>query len=184
MDITLPLDVPIVKPQRQTNNNSQDDPASSQDVTEEFGSLMPSLDDEDTSMSLNTANTPPPPHTASLEPPKVSMIAWSSDDRWCFVATTHGDIRVYYAYNGDPACVLKGHGGEVYALDNHPLDPSTILSAGYDGNVILWDVERRTVIRCTSHTGRTFTDCKFSKDGNIYIFSIHYSLLNACIYIY
>lgn len=137
---------------------------------EEFGTLMPSLEHpfaQPSSMSIDPPVAAAQP-TATLEPPKVSMIAWSADDRWCIVASNQGEIRVYYAYNGELACILKGHEGEIYALDNHPLEPGTILSAGYDGNVILWDIQKKKVINCTNHSGRTFTDCKFSKDGMKY----------------
>ncbi|CEP16980.1 hypothetical protein [Parasitella parasitica] len=155
------------------NQNGLNDTASTSMTTEEFGTLMPGFDDND----LNAMEPMPmeidmlEPSTANdtfLDPPKVSMIAWSADDRWCFVASNYGEIRVYYAYSGEMACVLKGHEGEIYALDNHPLDSSTILSAGYDGNVILWDVLKKKVVNCTKHEGRTFTDCKFSKDGMKY----------------
>ncbi|KAI9474271.1 MAG: hypothetical protein EXX96DRAFT_529467 [Benjaminiella poitrasii] len=135
--------------------------------SDEFGSLMPPLEDNDappSNMDIDIVQETVP----QSEPPKVSMIAWSADDRWCAVASNQGEIRVYYAFNGEPACVLKGHEGEIYALDSHPLDSNTILSAGYDGNVILWDVVKKKVINCTNHVGRTFTDCKFSKDGMKY----------------
>ncbi|KAI8370578.1 uncharacterized protein BYT42DRAFT_538143 [Radiomyces spectabilis] len=112
--------------------------------------------------------TAAPDAAAQIDTPKVSMIAWTADDRLCVVATTHGDIRVYYACNGEPAATLKGHEGETYALDSHPHDPNTILSAGYDGNVILWDLHRNKVITCRHHSGRIFLDCKFSKDGMKY----------------
>lgn len=137
--------------------------------TEEFGSCIP-FDDNDESISsmdqdVDVNNTAEQPSSA-INQVKVSMIAWSSDDKWCIVASNQGEIRVYYAYDGRPACMLKGHRGEVYALDNHPLDPSTLLSAGYDGNVILWDLARMKMITRHHHAGRTFTDSKFSKDGN------------------
>ncbi|KAK4508847.1 uncharacterized protein ATC70_013470 [Mucor velutinosus] len=153
------------------NQSTLNDIASTSQPTEEFGTLMPSFDNDDnlhttqpTDMDLDVPENP----AAFVDPPKVSMIAWSADDRWCFVASNYGEIRVYYASSGEIACVLKGHEGEIYALDNHPLDSSTILSAGYDGNVILWDVQKKKVINCTKHRGRTFTDCKFSKDGMKY----------------
>ncbi|EPB92116.1 hypothetical protein HMPREF1544_00941 [Mucor circinelloides 1006PhL] len=153
------------------NQNTLNDIASTSKSTEEFGTLMPSLDDDNDDHNLHAVSSSDMDldvPAASVDPPKVSMIAWSADDRWCFVASNYGEIRVYYAFSGEIACVLKGHEGEIYALDNHPLDSSTILSAGYDGNVILWDVQKKKVINCTKHRGRTFTDCKFSKDGMKY----------------
>ncbi|KAI9302959.1 hypothetical protein BJ944DRAFT_279394 [Cunninghamella echinulata] len=118
----------------------------------------------DTSQQINTNNG----QQENEEPPKVSMITWSADDRLCIVATTYGDIKVYNSYNGELTCILKGHQGETYAVDSHPQDPSTILSAGYDGNVILWDIRRQSVITWHNHQGRVFLDCKFSKDGMKY----------------
>ncbi|KAL9538641.1 hypothetical protein MBANPS3_010777 [Mucor bainieri] len=164
------------------NQSTLSDMATTSEPTEEFGTLMPSFDDHDTdataqqqqqptAMDIDVPENPTAAAAAAaalIDPPKVSMIAWSADDRWCFVASNYGEIRVYYASSGEMACVLKGHEGEIYALDNHPLDSSTILSAGYDGNVILWDVHKQKVIHCTKHRGRTFTDCKFSKDGMKY----------------
>ncbi|KAI9258598.1 hypothetical protein EDC94DRAFT_585880 [Helicostylum pulchrum] len=156
----------VVKPNNTPFKRKGNKPKVLTDDSDEIGSLMPFMDEDEsptTDMDVDVPSIASP-----MEPAKVSMIAWSADDRWCFVASNHGEIRVYYAYNGEIACVLKGHEGEIYALDNHPLDPSTILSAGYDGKVILWDVEKQKVITCRNHVGRTFTDCKFSKDAMKY----------------
>lgn len=156
----------VVKPNNTPFKRKENKPKVLTDDSDEIGSLMPFMDEGESPVADMDVDVP---STASpTEPAKVSMIAWSADDRWCFVASNHGEIRVYYAYNGEIACVLKGHEGEIYALDNHPLDPSTILSAGYDGKVILWDVEKQKVITCRNHVGRTFTDCKFSKDAMKY----------------
>jgi WD40 repeat protein len=187
LKVSIHDQVPIVKPStpnstvmsRTTSINQAQSPQPSPTVANnqdqhEIGTLMPSIDDMDDNRitlpetTAATMDVDPPMIPTAIDPPKVSMIAWSADDRWCIIASNQGEIRVYYAYNGQPACILKGHEGEIYALDNHPLDPSTILSAGYDGNVILWDVQKQKVITCTNHVGRTFTDCKFSKDAMKY----------------
>lgn len=167
MSRTTSTNPPCPSPQPSSAMDSEDQ--------HEIGTLMSPIDDIDNDrIVLSEATTTAtmdidlPTVSTVIDPPKVSMIAWSADDRWCIVASNQGEIRVYYAYNGQPACILKGHEGEIYALDNHPLDPSTILSAGYDGNVILWDVKKQKVITCTNHVGRTFTDCKFSKDAMKY----------------
>ncbi|KAI9031743.1 hypothetical protein CLU79DRAFT_842322 [Phycomyces nitens] len=106
------------------------------------------------------------PENSIIDTPKVSMIAWSADDRWCVVATTHGNICVFFACNGEPACILKGHEGETFAMDTHPNDPNTIVSAGYDGNVIIWDIQGQQRPRCFSYPNKVFLDCKFSKDAS------------------
>ncbi|KAI8367712.1 hypothetical protein BD560DRAFT_447562 [Blakeslea trispora] len=169
LDLKQPLpNTPIVRPS-QPHSTAMSRSTSCQPSTvssrTEIGQLMPSLDEVPETMELDPVPVEQPEETVD---PKVSMIAWSADDRYCIVASNGGDIRVYYAYDGQPACILKGHEGEIYALDNHPLDSSTLLSAGYDGNVILWDIQKQKVINCTHHRGRTFTDCKFSKDATKY----------------
>ena len=37
-------------------------------------------------------------------------------------------------------CVLQGHSDEVYVLENNPVNADVFLSAGHDGNIILWDL--------------------------------------------
>ncbi|KAI9490135.1 hypothetical protein BDB00DRAFT_839128 [Zychaea mexicana] len=101
-------------------------------------------------------------------PSKVSMITWSADDRVCIIATSQGELKVYYAHTGKLACVLKGHEGEVFAVESHPTNPSLVLSAGYDGRVIIWDIKRHCAISCTTYPGRVFLDCKFSQTGHKY----------------
>lgn len=143
-------------------------PQTQPEDADEFGSCIPFADDDENDQETMETEPVFETETLAIEQPKVSMIAWSSDDQWAVVASNQGEIRVYYAYDGRPACVLRGHKGEIYALDNHPLDSNTLLSAGYDGHVILWDLTRKKMIARRHHVGRTFTDCKFSKDGMKY----------------
>ncbi|KAI9320746.1 hypothetical protein BX666DRAFT_2017807 [Dichotomocladium elegans] len=100
----------------------------------------------------------------SFDPPRVTMITWTADDTLCIVATSHGDIKVYKSYTGKIHCILKGHTSEVYAVDSHPVNPRLVVSAGYDGRIILWDVNQLQAIKNFSYQ-RTFLDCKFSRDG-------------------
>ncbi len=41
---------------------------------------------------------------------------------------------------------MQGHQDEVYVLENNPVDPRIMLSAGHDGHIILWDLVRGTQI--------------------------------------
>ncbi|KAI8339026.1 hypothetical protein BC941DRAFT_421884 [Chlamydoabsidia padenii] len=188
-------DAPVVKPMSPSETTKQAtkryyDASTQPEDNAEFGTLIPPLeglqhyeqstlatnDNINSTMSSDTPSATPADitvnanaqHQESEEAPKVSMIAWTADDRLCVIATTYGDIKVYYAHNGEPACILKGHIGETYAVDSHPQDSNTILSAGYDGNVILWDIRRQSVITWRNHPNRIFLDCKFSKDGMKY----------------
>ena len=37
---------------------------------------------------------------------------------------------------------IKGHKDEVYTLEAHPFDPKLLVSAGHDGGIFVWDIER------------------------------------------
>lgn len=101
----------------------------------------------------------------SRESAYVSMIAWSLDDSACIIATTYGDLKVFNSTTGELMGSLIGHTEETYAVDVHPTDPRTVLSAGYDGRAILWDLATFTQTSCHYYPERNLLDCKFSKDG-------------------
>lgn len=42
---------------------------------------------------------------------------------------------------------LQGHDDEVFVLEAHPYDSRILLSAGHDGNIFVWDLEKGTKIR-------------------------------------
>ncbi|CDH58503.1 bromodomain and wd repeat-containing protein 1 [Lichtheimia corymbifera JMRC:FSU:9682] len=150
---------------------------------DEEGQTLPPLDNERPPKESNLSDTPDNTNNENQaaaaaavptmdglefqEPPKVSMITWTADDMQCIVATTHGDIRVYQAYTGKLYCILRGHTNEVYAVDSHPTIPGLVISAGYDGRIILWDLDKRLMIKC-EYFQRIFLDCKFSHDGHQY----------------
>ncbi|KAH8547630.1 hypothetical protein BGW37DRAFT_432323, partial [Umbelopsis sp. PMI_123] len=104
----------------------------------------------------------------SRESAYVSMIAWSLDDSACIIATTYGDLKVFDSTTGELKGSLIGHTEETYAVDVHPTDPRTVLSAGYDGRAILWDLATFTQMSCHYYPERNLLDCKFSKDGMMY----------------
>ncbi|RUS29919.1 hypothetical protein BC938DRAFT_480071 [Jimgerdemannia flammicorona] len=102
------------------------------------------------------------------ERPKVSMIAWSLDDSRAIVATTYGELKVFDAVTGELCSVLRGHRDETYAVDIHPVDKRVVLSAGYDGRIILWDLDTARQIKCDNFPDRMWLDCKFCEDGSMY----------------
>lgn len=108
----------------------------------------------------------------SRESAYVSMIAWNLDDTACIIATTYGDIKVFDSETGELLGTLIGHTEETYAVDVHPSDCRTILSAGYDGRAILWDLATFTQISCHYYPERNLLDCKFSKDGKVYRYRV------------
>jgi hypothetical protein len=104
----------------------------------------------------------------SRESAYVSMIAWSLDDSACIIATTYGDLKIFDSTTGELKGSLIGHTEETYAVDVHPTDPRTVLSAGYDGRAILWDLATFTQMSCHYYPERNLLDCKFSKDGKYF----------------
>ncbi|KAK7882912.1 hypothetical protein WMY93_029086 [Mugilogobius chulae] len=124
---------------------------------------------------LNMAATLPgsDPVTDSEESyfkPKVTMVAWDRHDNTVITAINNHLLKVWNSYTGQLLHVLKGHEAEVFVLEPHPFDPRIILSAGHDGNVYIWDLQRGTniqhyfnMIEGQGH-GAVF-DCKFTPDG-------------------
>lgn len=70
----------------------------------------------------------------------VTMIAWNRDDSVAVTAQSNHVIKVWNPTNGSLIHELKGHTDEVFVLEAHPHDPRLLLSAGHDGNVILWNI--------------------------------------------
>ncbi|KAM9853761.1 bromodomain and WD repeat-containing protein 3 [Aulostomus maculatus] len=102
--------------------------------------------------------------------PKVTMVAWDRHDNTVITAVNNHLLKVWNSYTGQLLHILKGHEAEVFVLEPHPFDPRIILSAGHDGNVFIWDLQRGTntqhyfnMIEGQGH-GAVF-DCKFTPDG-------------------
>ncbi|XP_036928040.1 bromodomain and WD repeat-containing protein 3 isoform X1 [Acanthopagrus latus] len=123
---------------------------------------------------LNMSATLPGAETMSEEEsyfkPKVTMVAWDRHDNTVITAVNNHLLKVWNSYTGQLLHILKGHEAEVFVLEPHPFDPRIILSAGHDGNVFIWDLQRGTntqhyfnMIEGQGH-GAVF-DCKFTPDG-------------------
>ncbi|KAM3836751.1 bromodomain and WD repeat-containing protein 1 isoform 2-T2 [Vipera latastei] len=102
--------------------------------------------------------------------PKVTMIAWSRNDNLVVTAVNNHLLKVWNSYSGQLLHDLKGHADEVFVLEPHPFDSRIMLSAGHDGNIFIWDIEKGiqmkhyfNMIEGQGH-GAVF-DCKFSSDG-------------------
>ncbi|XP_058040935.1 bromodomain and WD repeat-containing protein 1 isoform X1 [Ahaetulla prasina] len=102
--------------------------------------------------------------------PKVTMIAWSRNDNVVVTAVNNHLLKVWNSYSGQLLHDLKGHADEVFVLEPHPFDSRIMLSAGHDGNIFIWDIEKGVqmkhyfnMIEGQGH-GAVF-DCKFSSDG-------------------
>ncbi|KAL8190510.1 UNVERIFIED_CONTAM: Bromodomain and WD repeat-containing protein 1 [Gekko kuhli] len=102
--------------------------------------------------------------------PKVTMIAWSQNDKLVVTAVNNHLVKVWNSYTGQLLHDLTGHTDEVFVLEPHPFDSKIMLSAGHDGNIFIWDITKGiqmkhyfNMIEGQGH-GAVF-DCKFSSDG-------------------
>nr|XP_056714892.1 bromodomain and WD repeat-containing protein 1 [Euleptes europaea] len=102
--------------------------------------------------------------------PKVTMIAWSQNDKLVVTAVNNHLLKVWNSYTGQLLHDLTGHTDEVFVLEPHPFDSKIMLSAGHDGNIFIWDLTKGiqmkhyfNMIEGQGH-GAVF-DCKFSSDG-------------------
>ncbi|XP_077165128.1 bromodomain and WD repeat-containing protein 3 isoform X4 [Paroedura picta] len=101
---------------------------------------------------------------------KVTMVAWDRSDSTVITAVNNFLLKVWNSYTGQLLHTLSGHDDEVFVLEAHPFDQRIMLSAGHDGNIFIWDIEKGTKIRNYFNMiegqghGAVF-DCKFSPDG-------------------
>ncbi|KAM3615994.1 uncharacterized protein V6R79_010680 [Siganus canaliculatus] len=121
-------------------------------------------------MSATLPGAQPMNEEESYFKPKVTMVAWDRHDNTVITAVNNHLLKVWNSYTGQLLHILKGHEAEVFVLEPHPFDPRIILSAGHDGNVFIWDLQRGTntqhyfnMIEGQGH-GAVF-DCKFTPDG-------------------
>uniref|UniRef100_T1J4N0 Bromo domain-containing protein n=1 Tax=Strigamia maritima TaxID=126957 RepID=T1J4N0_STRMM len=104
---------------------------------------------------------------------KVTMVAWSRDDRYVFTAVNDATIKVWNSYVGELVYILDGHDDDVYVLETHPQNPRLLLSAGHDGRIVLWNLSTGSLIKSFFNNiegqghGAVF-DCKFSPDGSLF----------------
>ncbi|PNJ48376.1 BRWD3 isoform 4 [Pongo abelii] len=78
---------------------------------------------------------------------KVTMVAWDRYDTTVITAVNNFLLKVWNSITGQLLHTLSGHDDEVFVLEAHPFDQRIILSAGHDGNIFIWDLDRGTKIR-------------------------------------
>ncbi|XP_053310355.1 bromodomain and WD repeat-containing protein 1-like [Spea bombifrons] len=103
---------------------------------------------------------------------KVLTLAWTCSDSMIIAATSTHFLKVWDSLNGNLLHVLTGHQNDVYVLEPHPNDERILLSAGHDGNVFLWDIEKGVTVKRYFNEIQdeddgfgAILDCKFSPDG-------------------
>jgi len=89
------------------------------------------------------------PHRLDLFLPLPQVIA----------AVTDNSLRVWEAWRGGAQHTLTGHTAHAYILEGHPSDARMLMSAAYDGRIMLWDVVAGVQLaRC----GGLPVDCKLN----------------------
>lgn len=101
---------------------------------------------------------------------KVTMVCWDVSDEFVITAVNDYTLKVWNAKSGELVKVLRGHKDEVFVLESHPIDPRMILSAGHDGQLIIWDVLNTEPMVCFQNFVEGQGNCavfdaKWSPDG-------------------
>ncbi|KAF9111683.1 Bromodomain and WD repeat-containing protein 3 [Mortierella sp. AM989] len=115
------------------------------------------------------AGTDSRPAETSAEDSRIipTMAIWSLDDSTVILTTTLGEIKIFDSTTGGLIHTLKGHvrGSSIYVVDVHPYDKHIMMTAGYDGQVILWDIAKGIKLNSWTYTEHEFLDGRFSPDG-------------------
>ncbi|GBB86900.1 hypothetical protein RclHR1_13350003 [Rhizophagus clarus] len=109
---------------------------------------------------------------------RVTAMRWSVDDALVILGDNKGKIRVYNSQNGELKIEIHAHSNDLYVLDIHPHDWRTIMSAGYDGKISMWDIQDGRNVRTWDRTSLNFIDSnleelrfhdgKFRDDGSMF----------------
>ncbi|XP_013108682.2 bromodomain and WD repeat-containing protein 3 [Stomoxys calcitrans] len=103
---------------------------------------------------------------------KVTMVAWDCSDKFVITAVNDFTIKIWNAKTAKLHCVLRGHKDELFVLESNPKNEHVLLSAGHDGQVFLWDIEKgESVAHFVNNIdgqghGGVF-DAKWSPDGTM-----------------
>lgn len=103
---------------------------------------------------------------------KVTMVGWDYSDEWVITAVSDYSLKIWRSSTGTLEKVLTGHVNEIYVLESHPYDTHVVLSAGHDGQLIIWDIIKGEVIMKFTNNiegqgyGAVF-DVKWSPDGTM-----------------
>ncbi len=110
--------------------------------------------------------------TLDRELNKVNSIQFSKDGKRALVASgltgAYGNAAIFSTETGELLAEFVGHRDVLYAAVFSP-DESQIATAGYDREIILWDVATGEPVRSfTGHNGAIF-DLAFSPDGEVLV---------------
>lgn len=89
-----------------------------------------------------------------LQQPSINQVLWTCDDTQTVAAVSDGTIRVWNASSGTLVHILRAHTAQAQVLECHPTDRRLAVTAGYDGLVVLWDIESG---RCLKRMSTVYT---------------------------
>ncbi|KAI6185841.1 hypothetical protein M3Y98_00068100 [Aphelenchoides besseyi] len=77
---------------------------------------------------------------------KVLMLGWTCDDSR--IVTTGSDylVRVWDSRTGQQLRKLQGHTDDAYVIACHHIHPELVYTAGHEGLIILWDIDKGTIL--------------------------------------
>ncbi|KAJ1984584.1 hypothetical protein H4R34_000556 [Dimargaris verticillata] len=164
----------LVSTTAQANRGSSNGPTSPNGLetqtvpTSRRNEALASSDTAVPSVSQPSAVAAPPTGASDStlgKPSPVTMAIWSLHDTYVIIAALLGVVKVFNSTTGDEWCSLLGHTDEVYVITSHPTSEHIVLTAGYDGRIILWDVVAGRQLRMYHYPERRFLDGCFSGDG-------------------
>ena len=108
-------------------------------------------------------------HLRSIKahPHQVFNVLYAHDGRTLISAGRDTVIRLWDAKTGQPAGVLDGHRDTAGSIPLHPAG-RWIGSAGHEGEVIVWDLGSRTIVRRVQAGGKPLLSIDFSSDGGLF----------------
>eukprot|EP00899_Mesostigma_viride_P012523 jgi/Mesvir1/21271/Mv21671-RA.2 len=112
-----------------------------------------------------------PPSRRPPELLQVNMASWSLDDRWVLALASDGTFRVWRSHDGALIHCLSGHSKPAYVLECSPIDANVVMTAGYDGTVIMWDIVHGSIVHRFHESGFNLVDAKFSPCGTSFVVS-------------
>ena len=130
---------------------------------------------DEAAASTRKKGKPPPP-------PRVDQIAWTCDDSHILVTMQDCELHVFTFPEGKLIHNLRAHTDSVHVLLTHPIDPAVAITAGYSGDVVVWDVVQgvkwRTLFSKDTRPGSRawpdelpFVDGFIAADGNSFALS-------------
>ncbi|XP_066989661.1 bromodomain and WD repeat-containing protein 3 isoform X3 [Macrobrachium rosenbergii] len=101
---------------------------------------------------------------------QVTMVGWNRTDEFVITASNDKWLRVWESASGQLKQILKGHEDNAYVIEAHPSESRLVLTAGHDGQLMIWDIFTGTLVWNFKNTiegqgyGALF-DAKWSPDG-------------------